>query len=203
MNAKQSKLIDTLPTLAPSSKGGKEEIPSFNQDVLPEEVVRAVETFVIAGAQLALAEASQAAEKPLILTTATSLLDDMAQEGQFLKSVKLVTEAGQVCITRTDKFSIAKDTTMSTLTGAFGDEFVDKYFESETEVMLNPAVLKDGKLLKELIDKVGSSDFARFFVKVETLKAKKGLDVGIFELPPDKRELARNGIVKQASASVK
>lgn len=204
MNKKQASIIDSLPSLESVAGGkGKSEIPAFDNTVLPQEVVDAVDAFLAGAALVAQGSAQQDEAKPVINATGASILDDLANQDSFCKSVKLVGSQGQVTVTRTDKFSIPDTTDIKTLEENFGKEFVSSHFAVETEVVLNPKVLKDNKLLKELIDAVGASNFGKFFVKVQTVVAQKGLDKELFNLPPEKRELCRAGIVKQAAASIK
>lgn len=204
MNKKQTNLIDSLPSLSSVGGGkGKSDIPVLNHEVLPQDVLDAVDSFVAGGALKTQAEAQQGEAQPVITAAANRVLDDLADSGSFCKSVKLAGSAGQVTITRTDKFSIPESTTIAQLTEQLGKEFVEAHFITETEVILNPNVLKDNKLLKELIDLVGVSNFGRFFVKIQKTVAQKGLDKDLFDLPEEKRQVVRDGLVKQASASIK
>lgn len=203
MNKKQANLIDSLPTLGSTGSSSKSDIPTFDTTVLPAEAVSAVDNFITAGIMKNQAEAQQEQAQPFISEAATRLLDDLAENDSFCKSVKLVGTVGQVTVTRADKFSIGKDTTLAALEAELGKKFVAEHFVTENEVLLNPKVLKDNKLLKELIDLVGAANFAKFFVKVSTVAPVKGLDKDLFTLPADKREVVRNGLVKQASSSIK
>ena len=205
MNASQTKLINNLPSLSslPVAKGKKGEIPTFDRDVLDDGIVEAVDNFVAAQDAKATAEAAQTAAKPIIAAAAASLLDDLATSGQFSKSVKLTGFTGTLTISRMDKFSIDSGASLSDLVKEFGKDFVAANFEETTEILLNPAVLRDNKLMKELIAAVGKENIGKFFVQSKTISTVKGFDEAVFSLPEDKREIARAGLIKQASVSIK
>ncbi len=57
--------------------------------------------------------------------------------------------------------------------------------------------------MKELIAAVGKENLGKFFVQSKTISTVKGVDEAVFSLPEDKRELARAGLIKQASVSIK
>ena len=205
MNASQTKLINNLPSLSslPVAKGKKGEIPTFGSDVLDDTIVDAVDDFIRAGEAKATAEATQTAAKPIIAAAAVAILDDLATSGQFSKSVKLAGSTSTLTISRMDKFSIDSAASLADLVKEFGKDFVAANFEETTEILLNPAVLKDNKLMKELIAAVGKENLGKFFVQSKTISTVKGFDEAVFSLPEDKRELARAGLIKQASVSIK
>lgn len=205
MNAKQSQLINTLPDVAsiPTTSGKKGDIPIFDAEVLPKKVITALDKYLTAVTDIKQAEIEVAEHKPVVTEAATKLLNDLCESGNFSKSVKLAGNLGQVTVSRMDKFSIPKDVTIADLENAFGKDFVAENFETEQEVLLNPTVLKDNKLLKELIDLVGKANFGKFFMQSKTIKAKPGLDAAIFKLPAAKRKEAVDGVIKQAAVSIK
>ena len=205
MNAKQTKLINNLPSVSslPVAKGKKGEIPTFDNSALDDAIVDAVDSFIAAQAAKAEAEAAQTEAKPVIAAAAVSLLNDLATSGQFSKSVKLSGATGTLTISRMDKFSIDKDASIADLEKSFGKDFVKANFEETTEILLNPAVLKDNKLMKELIELVGKENLGKFFVQSRTISTVKGFDEAVFALTDEQREVATAGMIKQAAVSIK
>ena len=153
---------------------------------------------------LALLEEGLKADKEVITATAQVLLDTLADDGNFSKSVRLVTDSASVVVSAMDKFGFSKkDLTLDDLKKEYGEAFVKEHIEVDTTVALNPQVLKDNKLLGELIKLVGEKNFGRFFVKSQTISVAKGFDKVVAGLGKQAREKARNGLIKQAGLSIK
>lgn len=204
MNAKQSKLLDTLPTASTDSKGKASSIPEFDNSVLDVDTIEAVNSLVKLSEEKASIEADIGKDKEIITATAQTLLDTLAEEGNFTKSVRLVTDKASVVVSSMDKFTFSKkDITLDDLKKEYGGDFVKNNLEVNTTVALNPKVLEDSKLLAELIRLVGEKNFGRFFVKSQTISVVKGFDKTVASMGKQAREKARNGLIKQASLSVK
>lgn len=204
MNAKQSKLLDTLPTASSNSKGKASAIPEFDKTVLDSDTLKAVDGLVKLSEEKASIEADIAKDKEIITAAAQTLLDTLADDGNFTKSVRLVTDKASVVVSSMDKFTFSKkDITLDDLKKEYGEDFVKNNLEVSTTVALNPTVLEDSKLLAELIRLVGEKNFGRFFVKSQTISVVKGFDKTVASMGKQAREKARNGLIKQAALSVK
>lgn len=202
MNMKQRKLIDNLPELKDLQSSKKGEIPVFDSKVVSPEVIEAVDKYITAARAVEAQDAVLTVNKPLILNEATDILDTLAADGVLAKSIKLAGQSGTVLVTRQDKFSV-KAKSVDDLKKVFGAQFVADNFEVETSVSLNPEVLKNNALLKQLIDLVGKDRFAEFFVRTTDIKTKKGYDANIATLPEDLLKEARAGLVVQTAPSLK
>lgn len=204
MNAKQSKLLSSLPTATTDSKGKASTVPEFDSTVIDDDTIKAVNDLVDASSKIALLEEGLKADKEVITATAQVLLDTLADDGNFSKSVRLVTDSASVVVSAMDKFGFSKkDLTLDDLKKEYGEAFVKEHIEVDTTVALNPQVLKDNKLLGELIKLVGEKNFGRFFVKSQTISVAKGFDKVVAGLGKQAREKARNGLIKQAGLSIK
>ena len=204
MNAKQSKLLDTLPTASSNSKGKASAIPEFDSTVLDADTIKAVNGLVKLSEEKASIEEGISKDKEVITAAAQTLLDTLADEGNFTKSVRLVTDNASVVVSSMDKFTFSKkDITLGDLKKEYDDDFVKNNIEVNTTVALNPKVLEDSKLLAELIRLVGEKNFGRFFVKSQTISVVKGFDKTVASMGRQAREKARNGLIKQAALSVK
>lgn len=204
MNAKQSKLLDTLPTASTDSKGKASAIPEFDDTVLDVDTIKAVNSLVKLSEEKASIEADISKDKEIITATAQTLLDTLAEEGNFTKSVRLVTDKASVVVSSMDKFTFSKkDITLDDLKKEYGEDFVKNNLEVNTTVALNPKVLEDSKLLAELIRLVGEKNFGRFFVKSQTISVVKGFDKVVAGMGKQAREKARSGLIKQANLSIK
>lgn len=92
-----------------------------------------------------------------------------------------------------DRFSMPKkDKDVDALREIVGKEFFGKFFERVLNISIRKEVLEDRKLRRALTDKLieafGEDGLKEWFVKEEVWSVKKGLDEGIFELDPEKRE---------------
>ena len=204
MNAKQSKLLSSLPTATTDSKGKSSTIPVFGTDVIDGETIKAIDDLVTLSAQQAKITESIGADKAVIVATAKVLLDTLADDGNFSKSVRLETDKASVEVSAADKFGFSKKgLTLDDLKKEYGDDFVAKNIVVATTVALNPKVLEDNKLLAELIKLVGEKNFGRFFVKEQKISVAKDFDKEVASMGKVAREKARNGLIKQAELSVK
>ena len=204
MNAKQSKLLSSLPTATTDAKGKASTVPEFDSTVIDADTIKAVNDLVATSEQVATLEAAIKADKEVITAAAQVLLDTLADDGNFSKSVRLVTDKASVLVSAMDKFGFSKkDLTLDDLKKEYGEAFVNENIVVDTTVALNPKVLEDNKLLGELIKLVGEKNFGRFFVKSQAISVSKGFDKVVAGLGKQAREKARNGLIKQASLSVK
>lgn len=205
MNARHQKLVDKLPELSSiTGKGSKKgEIPVFGADIVGDEAVAAVDSYLKAKVDKDKAEAKMATAKEVVLPAGVSVLDDLASEGRCLKSIKIEGKEGSVVVSRPDKFSVTQGTSMAILREVFGEAFAAENFVETSTIVLNPEVVRNKDLFKELINSVGKENFGKFFAKVTDISVNEGFDERLFQLPEELRVQARAGIVKQTSASIK
>lgn len=197
-----NQIVDGLPEAKAVKKNGK-EIQMISD--LPDSVKKAIDSFKSANE-----EAKRAAEladinKRVVVDHATELQDRFSEEGQHVKSLRLVGVTSEVTFTRADKFSVAKEATYEEIERIVGKKFASSNFEIERTLQVNPEVMTSPAKLKKLVEiltKALGAELAEYFVQERKVVPKKGLDEAQYTLPADKRK-ALAELVKQASGGLR
>ena len=197
-----TQIVDGLPEAKAVKKNGK-EIQMISD--LPDSVKKAIDSFKSANE-----EAKRAAEladinKRVVVDHATELQDRFSEEGQHVKSLRLVGVTSEVTFTRADKFSVAKEATYEEIERIVGKKFASSNFEIERTLQVNPEVMTSPAKLKKLVEiltKALGAELAEYFVQERKVVPKKGLDEAQYTLPADKRK-ALAELVKQASGGLR
>jgi len=175
--------LDSLPQTGTK----KSDIPSLT---VPDTVMKAVDLFVDTQTKVKVLEDLAAAYKGTVVSHVTAEQEKQGLAGSYSKSFRLEGHSCSLTYTRTDKFSVAKGTTVKDLEEAAGKKFVKDNFTAARTLQVQADVMKDTAKLAKLVEilKAALGDsMGEYFEQQTVIASNPGLDVARLLLDAEKR----------------